>query len=136
MGFEKFGHLSFTSQTKVSDFVEYLEKGEVRGTQCVSCKRNFFPPRADCAWCLTSEMEWIAVEGEGKLISFTKANYAPTGFEGDTPYILALAEFNGVRVFGRLSNEASEEDTKVGMVVKVEPIKLLNGQLSYEFRPA
>ncbi len=134
MGFEKFGHISFTSQTKVADFVDYLEKGEVRGTQCVSCKRTFFPPRADCAWCLASEVEWVAVEGEGKLVSFTKANYAPTGFEADAPYILALADFNGVRVFGRLSNDVPEKDTKVGMPVKIKPISLPGGQLSYEFR--
>ena len=58
MGFEKFGQISFTSQTKAGEFVEYLEKGELRGTKCRSCGRVFFPPRADCSFCLSDDMEF------------------------------------------------------------------------------
>lgn len=136
MGFEKFGRISFTSQTKVEPFVDYLEQGEIRAAKCPSCQRVFFPPRADCAWCLTDEMEWVKVEGEGTLVSYTKANYAPTGFENDVPYILALADFNGVKVFARISQEVGEEDIKTGMKVKVVPVTYPGDQLGYELVPA
>ena len=52
------------------------------------------------------------------------------------PYILALADFNGVKVFGRLSKEIAEDSVKVGMAVKVAPLALPEGRLSYEFLPA
>ena len=48
MGFERFGRISFTAQTKVAAFVEYLEKGEVVASRCPTCGARYFPPRADC----------------------------------------------------------------------------------------
>jgi uncharacterized protein len=133
MGFEKFGQVSFTSQTKAGAFVEYLDQGEIRGTSCRRCGRMFFPPRVDCSWCLASDMEWIKIEGTGNLLSFTKVNYAPTGFESDVPYTLGLVDFNGVRVFGRFNKGIPEEQIKAGMKLKAEAITLPNGQVSYEF---
>jgi uncharacterized OB-fold protein len=135
MGFERFGQVSFTSQTKAGAFVEYLEKGELRGTKCRSCGRVFFPPRADCSFCLSSDMEWFKVEGQGTLVSFTKVNYGPTGFEADVPYILALVDFNGIRVFGRFSKAVPEEQIGVGMIVKAVTSTLSGDQMSYEFLP-
>jgi uncharacterized protein len=136
MDFDKFGQVSFTSQTKVGAFVEYLDKGELRATYCQECGRTFFPPRADCSWCLSSNMEWVKIEGSGKLVSFTKVNYGPTGFEADVPYVLALVDFNGVKVFGRLNKDVPEEQITVGMTVKTDTITLANEQLSYIFNPA
>jgi uncharacterized OB-fold protein len=135
MGFEKFGRVSFTAQTKAGAFVEYLEKGELRGTRCRSCGRVYFPPRADCSFCLSSDMEWFKVEGQGSLVSFTRVNYGPTGFESDVPYILALVDFNGTRVFGRLGKDVPEEQIAVGMIVKAVTSTLPGGQISYEFLP-
>lgn len=133
MGFERFGRKSFTSQTKVGPFIEYLEKGELRGTQCKSCGKQYFPPRADCPGCLGSDMDWFKIEGVGALVSFTRAGFAPTGFEADVPYTLALADFNGTKVFGRLSNTVPEEETSVGMSLNIIISNLPDGQLLYEF---
>ncbi|AGL01411.1 Zn-ribbon domain-containing OB-fold protein [Desulfoscipio gibsoniae] len=133
MGFEKFGRKSFASQTKVESFVEYLAKGELSGTQCKSCGKQYFPPRADCAECLGNEMDWFKIEGTGNLVSFTKAGFAPTGFEADVPYTLALADFNGIKVFGRLDSSIPKEEVSVGMALQINILNLPDGQLSYEF---
>ena len=133
MGFEKFGYKSFTSQTKVDAFVNYLENGELRGTKCKHCGKTYFPPRADCAGCFGNDMEWIAIEGSCNLISYTRANFAPTGFEGDVPYTLALVDINGIKVFGRLSQEVSDDELKVGLELRVVINSLLDEQLAYEF---
>ncbi len=133
MGFEKFGRRSFASQTKVESFVEHLEKGELRGTQCKSCGKQYFPPRADCAACLSDDMEWYKIEGQGTLVSFTRAGFAPTGFEADVPYTLAMADFNGIKVFGRLDKNIPEAEVSVGMKLKVNVCEMPDGQLSYEF---
>jgi len=48
-----------------------------------------------------------------------------------------LAEFgDGLQVFGRLSRDISEGNIKVGMGLKVIPIKLADGRISYEFPKA
>lgn len=133
MGFEKFGNKSFTSQAKVAAFVDYLEQGEIRATRCKGCGVVYFPPRADCCKCLGQDMEWVPVTGSGRLVSFTCAHYAPTGFENDVPYLLAVVEFDGIKVFGRLSKDIPEEEVKVGMALKPVIVTTPEGQITYEF---
>lgn len=136
MSFENFGVVSFTSKTKASDFVEYLEKGKVMATRCRKCGTNYFPPRMDCPKCVGSDVEWFEIKGNGSLVTYTIVNYGPTGFENDAPYILAIADFDGVRVFGRLSKSMKEGDIKPGMLVKVVPAKLADDRIGYEFQKA
>jgi uncharacterized OB-fold protein len=136
MSFNKFGRKSFASQTKVDAFVDYLEKGEVRGTQCKSCGKKFFPPRVDCDQCLGNDVEWIKIEGVGTLVTFTRQGFAPTGFDKDVPYTTALAIFDGVQVFGRLDGSIPEDEVAIGMNVGIRTVQYDDGQLSYEFTKA
>ena len=134
MGFERFGTVSFTAQTKVDKFVDLLDEGKVAGTKCKSCGNKYFPPRADCSNCLARDMEGFEISGPGKLISFSTLIYAPTGFEADLPYTIALADFDDVKVFGRMSKDLKEEDMKIGMDLKVVPVKLQGEKVAYEFK--
>ena len=59
MGFEKFGRKSFTGVTKIAKFVDLLSEGKIEGTVCKQCGAKFFPPRADCATCLSKDMDWF-----------------------------------------------------------------------------
>jgi len=134
--FSKFGTVSFTALTKTNDFIDYLEEGKVEGTKCKECGAVFFPPRADCYQCLRSDMEWFEVSGAGKLLSFTKLEYAPSGFEEDIPYTLALVDYGAYKVFGRLSRDIPEDEITIGMNVVPHMVKLPNEHISFEFREA
>ena len=135
MGFEKFGIVSFTSDAKVAQFVDYLEQGKVMTTKCPQCGRVFFPPKADCPRCMSSDMEWIEINSTGTLLTFAVVNYGPSGFENDTPYTLGIAEFEeGVKILGRVSKEVAPEDITVGMKVKLTPVKLTNERVIYEMK--
>lgn len=135
MSFEKFGTVNFTSQTKVDNFVDRLYQGKVSGSMCKKCGAAYFPPRADCCGCLSSDMEWFDVVGTGKLVSSSTLSYAPTGFEKDLPYTIALARFNeDIQVFGRLSKTIKPEEIAVGMDLLVSPVELPDGKIAYEFR--
>jgi uncharacterized protein len=137
MGFDQFGIISFTGVTKAEQFVEFLKNDEIRGTACKECGAKFFPPRSDCSRCLSDDMEWFTVSGEGTLVTFTKAMFAPAGFEKDVPYVLGVAEFaDGVKVFGRLDRGLPDEGVKAGMKVKVRVLNLENERVSYELIPA
>ena len=137
MGFEKFGTVSFTAETKAADFVTYLEQGKVMTTRCKKCGISYFPPKLDCPKCSSSEVEWFEIKGDGKLLTYAVVNYGPTGFENDAPYTLAIADFpGGLRMFGRLSRDIDESSTKIGMAVKVAPVKLADDRISYEFQRA
>jgi uncharacterized OB-fold protein len=135
MGFERFGVVCFTTRSKVDHFVELLEEEKVAGTRCKKCGQSFFPPRADCFNCFSAEMEWFEIAGQGRLISYSTLSYAPSGFEQDLPYTVALIQFeNNVKLFGRLSKDVRPEEVSIGMDLKVTPIALPNDRVSYEFR--
>ena len=134
--FKRFGTVSFASITKVNDFVSHLDEGKVMGTRCKDCGKVFFPPRADCYKCLTSNMEWFDVSGTGKLVSYSKLEYAPVGFDDDLPYCIALLDYGDYKVFGRLASDLSPEDIAVGMDMKTVVNELPNGQVNYVFEKA
>jgi len=132
--FKKFGTVSFTATTKTNDFIDYLENGKVMGTRCKECGKAFFPPRSDCYRCLPGEMEWFEVSGTGKLVTYSKLEYAPIGFEEDVPYCIALLDYGDYKVFGRLDRNLAQEETEVGMEMKTVANTLPNGQLNYVFQ--
>ncbi len=132
--FKKFGTVSFTSITKVNDFIDFLEEGKVMGTKCKVCGLVFFPPRADCYKCLSSDMEWFEAEGTGKLLSYSKLEYAPSGFGDDLPYSIAVLDYGDYKIFGRIVSELPEDEILLGMEMKTVVNKLPNGQLNYVFQ--
>ena len=134
--FSKFGTVSFTKTTKVNDFIDYLEQGKVMYSHCKTCGANFFPPRADCAGCLSSDMEWKEVVGTGKLVSYSQLKFAPVGFDGDIPYTIAMLDYGDIQVFGRLDSSLEPKDVEVGMELTTVANELPGGQLNYIFKKA
>jgi uncharacterized OB-fold protein len=137
MGFEKFGNVGFVSETEASDFITNLEAGKVTVTRCKSCGTIFSPPQVKCSDCQANDIEWLELKGKGRLISYSTLYFAPSGFEDDLPYTLALAEFKeGVKIFGRLSKEIPQEEIAIGMELKLAPVHLPGDRISYQFEKA
>jgi uncharacterized OB-fold protein len=134
--FGKFGTVSFTSITKINDFIDYLEQGKVMATRCRDCGTVFFPPRADCYKCLDSNMDWREVSGTGRLVTFSKLEYAPIGFGDDLPYAIAVLDYGDYKVFGRIAGSVPEEEIRIGMEMKTVVNELPNGRLNYVFQKA
>ena len=134
--FKKFGTVSFTAIAKTNDFIDYLESGKVMGTRCKDCGLAFFPPRADCHQCLAGNMEWFEVSGAGRLVTYSKLQFAPVGFQDDVPYCIALLDYSDYKVFGRISSDIAEEELEIGMEMTTTANTLPNGQLNYVFTKA
>jgi uncharacterized protein len=134
--FGKFGTVSFTQTTKVNDFIDHLEKGNVVYTHCNTCGADFFPPRADCAGCLSSDMAWREVTGTGKLVSYSQLKYAPVGFDADLPYSIAMLDYGDYQIFGRLADDVDPGEVKIGMPMTTVVNELPNGQLNFVFKIA
>jgi hypothetical protein len=132
VGFEKFGLVSYASNTRISRFTEYLEAGKIQGTKCLECGRLEFPPRAHCRHCLSDKWEWASLSGDCRLITFTRVEAAPALFKAEAPYVLGLAEFSeGPKVFAWIDRGIPESDVRVGTGLKLKPFKLTNGNFSY-----
>ena len=134
--FKDFGTVSFTAISRVNDFVDYLKDGRVMGTRCDGCDRHFFPPRADCSQCLDNQMEWFEVTGTGRLISFSRLQFAPVGFENDVPYCIAVVDFGSFKVFGRIAGDIAFEDLSAGMEMGVAANPLEGGRYNFVFTKA
>ena len=131
--FKKFGTVSFTGTTRVNDFIDRLERGQVCGTRCESCGKAFFPPRADCSACGASTMAWFDVQGTGKLVTYSTLAFGPKGFEGDLPYTLALVDFGEYKIFGRMAGGIQESELSIGMALAAKANPLADGRVNYVF---
>ena len=131
--FKKFGTVSFFSVSKVNDFIDFLDKGKIMGAECRKCEEKYFPPRSDCCRCFSSDMQWFEVNGKGRLVTYSKLEYAPIGFEKDLPYCIALLDYGDYKIFGRIDDNLSDEEIKIGMEMKTKVNKLPGGQLNYIF---
>ncbi len=132
MGFEKFGWVSYASQTRLAKFIEYLEDGKIYGTKCKECGYLQFPPRAHCVRCLSSNFEWKQLSGDCTLITYTKVDAAPATFKEQAPYLLGLAEFSeGPKVFAWIDKKVLEDQITIGMKLQLKASKLSNGNISY-----
>jgi uncharacterized OB-fold protein len=137
LSFEKFGKIGYISETKVEDFVKYLERGKIMATRCRRCGQLYFPPRADCPDDLSTDMKWEELSGRCKLLTYTTAHFAPTGFQEDLPYTLAIARCEeDVNVYAVLNKDIKENEVHIGMDLRLTPLRLSNGRITYEFRKA
>ncbi len=137
MSFSKFGKIGYVSETKVADFVKHLEKGKIMATRCRKCGQLYFPPRADCPNDLSTDMKWEELSGRCKLLTYTTAHFAPTGFQKDLPYTLALAHCEeGVNVYARLNKDINQDEVHIGADLKLAPLQLSDGRITYEFQKA
>jgi len=132
LGFEKFGWVSYTSQTRISKFIDYLQEGKILGTQCKECGSVQFPPRAHCVKCFSSNFEWIELTGNCVLITYTKVDATPSMFKDQAPYVLGLAELSeGPKVFAWIDKTIPDNQINIGMKLKLQTRNLANGNLCY-----
>ncbi|MEM2870053.1 MAG: Zn-ribbon domain-containing OB-fold protein [Thermoplasmata archaeon] len=119
--FKWFGKINFVPYTKVSEFAQHLKEGRIMGTRCRGCGAVTFPPRADCAECMSPEFEFVPYSGKARLVTFTQISAAPTGFEDIAPYTIGLADLpEGGRVLAWVSG-IDVRELKIGMELKLVP---------------
>ena len=107
-------------QTSISaPFWDGLKAGKVLLQHCGACAKWTFYPRRHCSHCLSDQVEFREVTGEGTLYTYTVARI-PTlpEFAGPEPQLLAVVELDeGVRVNTTLVG-LKEDEIKIGMRVK------------------
>jgi uncharacterized OB-fold protein len=120
--FKWFGKVNFSPYTKVSDFAQHLKDGRLMGSRCRKCGAKTFPPRADCAVCMSGDFEFFEMSGKATLNTFTKIIAAPTGFEDECPYTVGVVDMEeGGRALAWFGDTIAEEEIKIGMALQVVP---------------
>jgi len=120
--FKWFGLVSYTPHTKVAGFAEHLRDGRLVGSRCTACGATAFPPRADCAACMSPDFEYAEVSGRGTLHTFTTIAAAPDGFEHLAPYVLGLVDLeDGGRALAWIGETVRPEEIAIGMPLQLVP---------------
>lgn len=97
-----------------------LAEGRLKGSRCTSksCGFVYATPRGHCMVC-ASPTEWIDLPTKGKIHSWTTCHFGSEAFLKETPYNLAMVEFEGAGslLLARLK-DCVESDLYVGMPVE------------------
>ncbi len=78
-----------------SPFFAALANGKLLGTRCPKCGYTYATPKGHCMYCGV-ETEWVELPPTGKVHTFTVCHFGSEEFLEETPFILALIEFEGV----------------------------------------
>jgi len=122
-------------------YEQFLNEGKLMGSRCRKCGALSVPPRPICIKCYNSEMEWIELEGKGKLAAFTCIVVAPPfmveeGYDRKHPYCVGVVELEeGTRVDARIEGvDATKPETiKIGMPLTVEFLHRGEGEKTRTF---
>ena len=106
------------SYAEDSPFFLGLARGKLLGSECRACNYRYATPRSHCMNC-GGETKWFALPKAGRVHSWTTCYYGGEEFLKETPFNLALIEFEGVDtlLLARLKG-AKESDIFIGMKVK------------------
>ncbi|MFZ1022753.1 MAG: Zn-ribbon domain-containing OB-fold protein [Thermoplasmata archaeon] len=108
------------SYAEDSPFFLGLAEGKLKGSRCTNPKCQFVygTPRGHCMVC-GRPTEWIDLPTTGRLHSWTTCHFGSEAFLKETPYNLALVEFEAVGslLLVRL-RDCVESDIYVGMPVE------------------
>ncbi len=107
------------SYAEDSPFFLALAEGRLLGSKCTgrSCGFRYATPRSHCMVC-GEPTEWLELPKSGRLHSWTTCHFGSEAFLSETPYNLALVEFEGFGsvLLGRLK-DCVESEIYVGMPV-------------------
>jgi hypothetical protein len=108
------------SYAEDSPFFRGLAEGKLMGSECTKCGYRFATPRAYCMEC-GATTKWVELPLEGRVHTWTTCHFGSEAFLKETPFNLALIEFDGVNtlLLARLIG-ATEKEISVGMVVRAK----------------
>jgi len=85
-------------------FRELLREKRLMAVRCVECGKVFLPPRPFCIACRKENVEWVSLQGSGRLVAFTVIAVGPTfmverGYGRENKYCSGIIELKeGLRI--------------------------------------
>jgi uncharacterized OB-fold protein len=105
----------------IGRFLSELKAGRIIGTRCHRCRRTVVPPRIFCEWCFRPMDEWVYLQDEGIVNTYSITYVHWDMVRVKEPIIPAVVEIAGAsKGMGimHLLGEVDPEDVTIGMKVK------------------
>lgn len=93
-----------------------LAEGRLVGSYCPRCKAYYFPPLAMCPRC-RGDLEAVEVPRRGVVLTYSEV-YVSNGLY-DPPYYVAVAQFGGFKVPGRVEGKVDIGDEVEWTIVEI-----------------
>jgi len=94
-----------------TEFFNALLEGKLIGQKCKDCGAYTCPPKATCDNCGSRNLEKVELSGKGTIKTFTTTYVAPSGYEKEAPYVVAMVELDeGPWIIGRIDIDPKEAD--------------------------
>ncbi len=115
------------------------ERYNLLGTHCETCGKNYFPQRKVCPTCRRKgKLVEAKMPETGTILSYSQVFVAPSGFEHDTPYFLAVVELdNKATLLTQIVDskaEAVKEGAKVELVFRKIYEDSPEGAIAYGYK--
>ena len=111
----------FLEELEAKPFWANLREHKLTAQHCKACGKFFtFPPQGSCPHCLSSDYDWIAVSGKGKVYSFVTYHRAwHPAYQDKTPYNVSLIDLDeGPRLISNVVG-CKHTEVKIGMPVEI-----------------
>jgi len=111
----------FLEELEAKPFWANLREHKLTAQRCKACGKFFtFPPQGSCPHCLSSDYDWIAVSGKGKVYSFVTYHRAwHPAYQDKTPYNVSLIDRDeGPRLISNVVG-CKHDEVKIGMPVEI-----------------
>ncbi len=116
---------------------QFLNEEKLMGCRCRKCGERYVPPRPLCVKCYSPELEWVELNGRGRLVAFTCIPIAPPfmmaqGYDRRHPYISGVVELDeGGRVDARIEglDPMKPESIRIGRPMKAAFIHRKNAEV-------
>jgi len=121
--------------TSVS-FNQFLSERRLMGSKCHKCGAVYVPPRPLCPACHGEAMEWVEMQGRGRLGAYTTVHIGPKlmieeGYDRNNPYCTGIVELaEGPRISARILgvDARNPENIEIGTPLTVEFLKRGEGE--------
>jgi len=115
-------------------FAAAAAAGDPYYLHCPACDAATLPPRRVCPACGGASLTVRPLSPDATVVTHTQIHVAAPAMRDDTPYTVAIAEFDeGVRLTGRL---VDADDVAIGDAVELGARPRADDRLVLTFTPA
>jgi len=125
----------------IESFYKFVGEGKLMSAKCNKCDEVMLPPRPVCTKCYSKDLQWVELEGHGKLLTYTVIHVSPKQFEALAPYSVGIVKLDeGPQLLGMIRG-VEPDKIKIGMSLTVNFEKPTSTQTQwptwprYYFRP-